>query len=209
MKLSYKNNQYPIITMKKDDHVVKLYSMIHVAPESFYDDVYKGVSQDISNGFVVHMEGIKDSPFKKHSMYQEIADTLGFAMQSVLFSKFEFKKLDYTYDQLPFSDKVRINIARKILDLFIDELKENERLQNSIKDHYYDDFPKKERKTILDKIIQGKTITTARSLHAAQQALLDDSNVSLLWGRGHSEEIVNFLLNHGYKVEKEKMITIS
>lgn len=208
MEISYKNNQYPIITMRKNNHIIKVYSMVHIAPESFYNDIYSHVSQDINSDFVIHMEGIKESPFKENSLYQDLADEIGFSMQSVLFQKFEFKKLDYTYDQFPLIDKIRINIARRALKKLIEEIKENERIQNSIKNFYYDDHPRKES-SILRKIIFGKTITTARSNHAAQQAILDTSNVSLLWGKGHVEEIVTFLINHGYKIEKEEMITIS
>lgn len=208
MKLSYKNNQFPIITMNKDEHTIKLYSMVHVAPKTFYDDVYEHISKDVENGFAIHMEGVKGYPDKNIYLYKDIADVLGFITQYDLLKKIEFKIVDYTYDQLPYIDKLRIKGIRKMLDRFFENLKENEDLQKTVKDRYVDDSPIR-KQTFIDKIIQGTTITTARSHHAAQQAILDDKNVSLIWGRGHNEEIVDFLIEHGYSIEKEEIISIT
>lgn len=194
------SNVFPIFTMKKNDHIIKLYSMVHIAPEEFFDITYGKLANDVENDFIIHHESAAKVVDVDATMYASIASHLDLMDQGtyLMNSGIYIKKVDLPASSYTNRDIFRLNIIVRMLDAVDEQFnrsKDKEKDRKKFKEmvFFYDHKP-----SLLQYFLIGTTITTERSNYAAKKAMEETGNVALVWGKAHIKEIAEELLKNGY-----------
>lgn len=204
MLTRYQNNHFPVITMENDkNHIIKVYSMIHIAPQSFYNGIEKQLNSDYENDYVIHMEGVSGGNLTLKESYSRIAQAIGVTTQYELLKDLDFIKHDMTYDDLSWINQKRLHVICKMASRSAEIVEKNEKIQEKFREQLQSEDMKNSDSGLVKNILLGNSITTERSYYAAYKAIEDDRNVSLVWGKAHAEEIVETLMKNGYHMKEE------
>lgn len=186
--------------------IVKIYAMIHIAPQEFYDSRYSMIYDDYMKDYAIHHEGIKNiskskanSNKPKNKAYNNIAKIIHFDNQKIP---------DYCINNVgkakvsdvDFSDFKKITqlfikcipIMLKIVSILIEKTNKQLELQEALVS-----ISETEREVLLPRLI-SKDILDKRNHYAIQEALKEDGNVSLVWGKAHLSGMIKILESHGY-----------
>lgn len=182
-------------------HLIKIYEMVHIAPESFFAKRLKQWEEDVAAGFVLHHEGVvgvpADVPLKEG--YLQVAEALGWKMQKL--PPLPFRNVDVTWEETPQATKLFIKgVSKMVLWL-------GEKLLADVKEgqeKYADELREKILKNELEtKGLLGFALSTfllqRRNALAVAAALEENSHVSMIWGAAHAEGMGATFLKQGYE----------
>lgn len=215
-------DNFHVTTLSNGRKTIKVYELVHVAPQAFYDVVKKLVDEDKGNGFVTHIEGIKKTsktPASISDVYRNLSKALGVANQVDGLNKNLDNPInhDRSWDDFTFAQRKALTVTFFTISVFtkiIEKIPEGDEKDKFVSDFFNqvveEDVKSREEKLeesnfvgkLARNIILSDNVTINRSVHAAQYAFYDARNVSLLWGKAHAEEIIDWLTSVGYKVEK-------
>lgn len=182
-------------------HLIKIYEMVHIAPESFFAKRLKQWEDDVAAGFVLHHEGVAgvpaDVPLREG--YLKIAEALGWKAQEK--PPLPFKNADVTWEEMPRATQLFMKGVSKAV-LWV-----GEKLLEDVKDgegkHVEDLREKVLKKELETKGLLGFALRSfllhRRNALAVTAALAENSNVSMIWGAAHAEGMGAIFLKEGYE----------
>lgn len=191
-------------TLTKDNHIIKLYEVIHVGPASLYADISARIQDDYNSKFVIHHEGVKmpENKFKNfRRLYPMLAKASGRELQPKPCVPYEIK--DVEYKNLALGGKMVLHYIEGISKLlfFIHDL-DPEAGDRRIKEVIKESEAKSPTKSMADNSKLLKLLGGKREVVASKAAMSESKNVSMIWGRAHAPNFIRIFTKAGYKVSK-------
>lgn len=195
---------------------IHLYEVTHVGEGSFYKRLSQNLSDDFDAGFTIHQEGVvmpKNLSAKMRKAYTRIANCLGASMQER--PKVDHKIVDLTHKDMPRKAKRQFKWFLRLISLsswvllFLFQIKPNEikKMQTNLRDPVSDEDDKKFNQLLNEFAPElQKFLLDDRNAHAVLEAVNEDSDVSMVWGRAHAPGMITLLAQHGFTLEDSSVV---
>lgn len=197
--------------------VIKIHEMIHIAPESFYEQKNEEISRDHKKGMVIHQEGVRLQEQVNQefgSGYKKLAELLGMTHQSRPVVPHQIK--DVSWENLSPFELKKFRVVAKVAALGIGLI--TSRIENApeesradvvdaVKDSFLSVLSSRantvgpEKGTTKHKglvgLVSGMLIDKRNDV-AAAEALSTPESVSLVWGKAHAPGLIDTFIRSGY-----------
>lgn len=177
---------------------VKIYEMVHIAPQEFYDMRDKQFSEDVDNGYALQIEGMQIGERARplHDSYRKIAKKIGYVMQSK--PKISFTVSDVHLHNLSFIEKEKLFFMIKIVSAlfsFADRNVSDVKMREVIDSLIEEPIPKSKLSFLTDELLLNK-----RNKIAVKAAINTPGNISMVWGKAHAEGLIHLFKVNGFVV---------
>lgn len=195
---------------------IHLYEVSHVGEGSFYKRLYQNLSDDFDSGFTIHQEGVdmpKHLSAKMRKAYTRIANCLEASMQER--PKVAHKIVDLTHKDMPRKAKRQFKWLLRLLTLgswallILSQAEPNEikkmqaKLRNPVPDEDDRQFNKLMREFAPE---LRKFMVDDRNDHAVLEAINEDTDVSMVWGKAHAPGMITLFAQHGFTLEGSSVV---
>lgn len=182
--------------------LIQIYGMKHVSYQDDFDRVNAAVINDVSRGYTVHIEGVRDIPEWMKGLakfYKALADHFNQSLQS--HEGFEYEIHDARFSELPLINRLFLRVMVGFLNwaltkvtieqIFPDGVEQMDK--NLKKKSAFGDF--------MTFMLSGK-----RERIAVDAAVKADGNVSMIWGSIHIPSFIKRFRKLGFEyVASEKV----
>lgn len=193
---------------------IHLYEVSHVGEGAFYNRLNQNLSDDFDSGFTIHQEGVdmpKHLSAKMRKAYTRIANCLDASMQER--PKVNHKIVDLTHKDMPRKAKRQFKWLLRLLTLgswamvFLAQVEPDEikKLQSMLRN------PDNEEKKFNQSMGEFapellKFMIDDRNNHAVLEAINEDTDVSMVWGKAHAPGMITLLAQHGFTLEDSSVV---
>lgn len=193
---------------------IHLYEVSHVGEGSFYKRLSQNLSDDFASGFTIHQEGVvmpKHLSAKMRKSYTRIANCLEASMQER--PKVDHKIVDLTHKDMPRKAKRQFKWLLRLLSLtswalfLLSQVEPSEikkmktKLENPIEDD-------KKFNQLMSEVAPEllKFMMDDRNTHAVLEAVNEDSDVSMVWGKAHAKGMITLFAQNGFTLEDSSVV---
>lgn len=193
---------------------IHLYEVTHVGEGSFYKRLYQNLSDDFASGFIIHQEGVvmpKHLSAKMRKAYTRIANCLEASMQER--PKVDHKIVDLTHKDMPRKAKRQFKWLLRLLSLASWALfllsqvdpSETKKMKTKLENPVEDD---KKFNQLMSEVAPEllKFMMDDRNTHAVLEAVNEDSDVSMVWGKAHAKGMITLFAQNGFTLEDSSVV---
>lgn len=195
---------------------IHLYEVSHVGEGAFYKRLYQNLSDDFDSGFTIHQEGVdmpKHLSAKMRKAYTRIANCLEASMQER--PKVAHKIVDLTHKDMPRKAKRQFKWLLRFLTLgswallFLSQVEpaEIKKMQTKLRNPVPDEDDKQFNKLMREFAPElRKFMVDDRNGHAVLEAINEDTDVSMVWGKAHAPGMITLFAQHGFTLEDSSVV---
>jgi len=175
--------------------VIQVYGMKHVSHQEDFDRVNAAVAHDVSLGYTVHVEGVRDNPEWMKGLagfYTALAENFNQSLQS--YEGFEYEIHDARFPELPLMNRIFLRMMIGIMNWLL--------TKNTIDNLFPDGIEGMDR-SIKKKSLLGDFTTFMlsgkRERIAVNAAVEAEGNISMIWGSIHVPSFINRFRKLGFE----------
>ena len=182
--------------------LIQIYGMKHVSYQDDFDRVNASVVNDVSRGYTVHVEGVRDNPEWMRGLaefYKALAENFNQSLQT--YEGFKYEVHDASFPELPLINRIFMRVMVGVMNWI---------LTKTTIDQIFPGGVESMDKSIKKKSIFGDFTTFMlsgkRERIAVKAAVEAEGNISMIWGSVHIPSFINRFRKMGFEyVASEKV----